>query len=132
MDFLASLAAAPGLGRRAALAVAFAELHARGQKLFERLWEGLGAIPGVTRHGLPPSAPRTPTVSFSVEGRSSDDVAEALARRAVFASSGDFYALTVIRRLGREKDGVVRAGCACYTTDGEIDRLVAGVREIAT
>ena len=132
VDFLASLAAAPGLGRRAALAIAFAELHARAQKLFERLWDGLGAIPGVTRYGLPPNAPRTQTVSFAVEGRTSDAVAEALARRAVFASSGDFYALTVIRRLGREKDGVVRAGCACYTTAEEIERLVSGVREIAT
>ncbi len=132
VDFLASLAAAPGLGRRAALSAAFGELHARGQRLFERLWDGLGAIPGVTRYGPPPSAPRTQTVSFSVEGRASDDVAEALARRAVFASSGDFYALTVIRRLGREKDGVVRAGCACYTTEEEIERLVSGVEQIAT
>jgi selenocysteine lyase/cysteine desulfurase len=81
---------------------------------------------------LPPNAPRTQTVSFAVEARTSDEVAEALARRAVFASSGDFYALTVVRRLGREKDGVVRAGCACYTTEEEIERLVAGVREIAT
>jgi len=132
VDFLASLAAAPGLGRRAALAAAFAGLHARGQGLFERLWDGLGAIPGVTRYGPPPGAPRTQTVSFAVEGRTSEAVAEALARRAVFASSGDFYALTVIRRLGREKDGVVRAGCACYTTDAEIERLLAGVAEIAT
>ena len=131
VDFLASLAAAPDLGRRAALAAAFGELHARGQGLFERLWDGLGAIPGVTRYGPPPDAPRTQTVSFAVEGRTSDEVAEALARRAVFASSGDFYALTVIRRLGREKDGVVRAGCACYTTDAEIERLLAGVAEIA-
>ena len=54
VDFLASLAAAPGLGRRAALAAAFGELHARGQALFERLWDGLGAIRGVTRYGPPP------------------------------------------------------------------------------
>ncbi len=132
VDFLASLAAAPGLGRRTALAAAFAELHARGQHLFEHLWDGLGQIQGVTRYGLPPGAPRTQTISFALDGRTSDEVAEALARRAVFASSGDFYALTVVRRLGREKDGVVRAGCACYTTEEEIERLVAGVREIAS
>jgi selenocysteine lyase/cysteine desulfurase len=132
VDFLASLGAAPGLGRRAALVAAYAELDARGQRLFENLWNGLGQIRGVTRYGLPPDAPRTQTISFAVDGRTSDDVAEALARRAVFASSGDFYALTVVRRLGREKDGVVRAGCACYTTAEEVDRLVEGVREIAS
>jgi cysteine desulfurase family protein (TIGR01976 family) len=131
VDFLASLAPTPGLGRRAALAAAFAQLHARGQHLFENLWIGLGEIRGVTRYGPPPEGARTPTVSFAVDGRTSDEVAGALARRAVFAPSGDFYALTVVRRLGREKDGVVRAGCACYTTAEEVERLVAGVREIA-
>jgi selenocysteine lyase/cysteine desulfurase len=25
----------------------------------------------------------------------------------------------------------VRAGCACYTTEEEVDRLVAGVAEVA-
>ncbi len=25
----------------------------------------------------------------------------------------------------------MRAGCACYTTEEEVDRLVAGVRDIA-
>ncbi len=132
VDFLASLAEAPALGRRAALEAVFAELHARGSRLFETMWSGLGRIPGVTRHGPPPGAPRTPTVSFSVAGRTADEVAEELARRAVFASSGDFYALTVVRRLGREKDGVVRAGCACYTTEEEVDRLIEGVRAVAS
>jgi selenocysteine lyase/cysteine desulfurase len=71
-------------------------------------------------------------MAFSVDGMHSDDVARALADRGVFASNGDFYATTVIERLGRAADGVVRAGCACYTTEDEVDRLVDGVREIAT
>lgn len=85
----------------------------------------------MTRFGPPPGSPRTPTISFVVEGVPADDVAEKLARRAVFVSSGDFYAWTVVRRLGHGADGVVRAGCACYTTQEEIDRLLDGVREIA-
>jgi len=36
-----------------------------------------------------------------------------------------------VERLGRAKDGLVRAGAACYTTEDEVDRLVTGVREIA-
>jgi len=28
-------------------------------------------------------------------------------------------------------DGLVRAGCACYTTMDEVDRLLDGVRAIA-
>jgi selenocysteine lyase/cysteine desulfurase len=42
-------------------------------------------------------------------------------------SSGDVYAATVLLRLGHAEDGLVRAGCACYTTDEEVDRLVRGV-----
>jgi len=36
----------------------------------------------------------------------------------------------VIERLGLREEGLVRAGCACYTTADEMDRLVDGVREI--
>jgi len=103
VDFLASLAG--GTDRRARLAAAQAALHARGQELVERLWEGLKGIAGVTVYGPPPSAPRTLTVSFVVAGAPAQDVAVALARRAVFVSSGDFYATTVVRRLGHEADG---------------------------
>ena len=81
-------------------------------------------------YGLPPGTPRTPTVSFVVDGIVSDDVARALARRGVFVSNGDFYATTVIERLGHAADGVVRAGCACYTTADEVDRLIEGVAAI--
>jgi selenocysteine lyase/cysteine desulfurase len=44
-------------------------------------------------------------------------------------SHGDFYATHVIEDLG-VNGGLVRAGCACYTTEGEVDRLVAGVNAL--
>jgi len=127
VDFLAGLAGAAGDGRRGSLETVFAALHERARSLFARLWDGLGAIPGVTRYGPPPSRPRTATVSFTVAGRRAHSVAEELARRAIFASSGDFYALTVVRRLGHEEDGLVRAGIAAYTTEEEVERLLEGV-----
>jgi cysteine desulfurase family protein (TIGR01976 family) len=128
VDFLAGLAGGgPGSSRRTALESTFETLRERGRALFQRLWDGLGAIPGVTRYGPSPARPRTDTVSFVVAGRGAHAVAEELARRAVFASSGDFYALTVVRRLGHEADGLVRAGIAAYTTAEEVDRLLEGV-----
>jgi selenocysteine lyase/cysteine desulfurase len=129
VDFLASLAEGPD--RRSRLAAAMAALHERGQRLVEALWTGLRGIDGVTLYGPPPTEPRTPTVAFTVRGRASEEVAKALADRAVFVSNGDFYATTVVRRLGHAEDGVVRAGCACYTTLDEVSRLVAGVAELA-
>jgi cysteine desulfurase family protein (TIGR01976 family) len=130
VDFLASLAGDKG-SRRDRLQYVFAELHERGQALTERLWSGLAAIDGVRLYGPPPGAPRTPTVSFTLRDVASGDVAAALADRGIFCSHGDFYAATVIERYGQVPEGFVRAGAACYTTGEEVDRLVAGVREIA-
>ncbi len=129
VDFLASLA--PGPERRIRLARALEGLHERGQRLLELLWSGLGALSGVRLYGPPPGVARTPTVSFAVDGHVADDVARALAARGVFVSHGNFYALTVARRLGHAEDGLVRAGCACYTTAAEVDRLVEGVAALS-
>ncbi|MHB1224761.1 MAG: cysteine desulfurase-like protein [Gemmatimonadaceae bacterium] len=129
VDFLAALG--EGGGRRARLESAFAALHERGKSLLERLWEGLRAIDGVTTYGPTPDRPRTPTVSFAVRGVSSDEVALRLVDRGIFVSNGDFYASTIVGRLGHAEDGLVRAGCACYTSEDEVDRLVEGVRALA-
>ena len=128
VDFLASFGS--GSSRRDRLVSGFAALHNAGTTLFAQMWNGLSNIRGVRLYGLPPGHPRTPTVSFTVDGVISDDVARALARRGVFASNGDFYATTVIERLGHAADGVVRAGCACYTTPEEVDRLIEGVQSV--
>ena len=130
VDFLASLARG-GTTRREGLRLAFKELHHRGCELATQLWDGLSQIHGVSLYGPPPDKPRTPTIAFTIQGISSTDVATRLAELGVFASNGDFYATTVIERLGHATDGVVRAGCACYTTSEEVERLLEGVRAIA-
>ena len=128
VDYLASFGT--GSSRRDRLVSGFSALHNAGTTLFSQMWNGLSNIRGVRMYGLPPGNPRTPTVSFTVDGVVSDDVARALARRGVFVSNGDFYATTVIERLGHATDGVVRAGCACYTSPEEVDRLIEGVQSV--
>ncbi|HJT79880.1 MAG TPA: cysteine desulfurase-like protein [Chthoniobacterales bacterium] len=122
IDFLASLA--PEGNRRERLTIAFDQLETRASQLIQRLWQGLSDIPQVHLFGPPPGTQRTPTIAFTHERVASTDVAKKLAERGVFASHGDFYALTVIERLGQLPEGVVRAGCACYTTESEVDRLL--------
>jgi cysteine desulfurase family protein (TIGR01976 family) len=130
VEFLASLG--EGAGRRERLQSAFGELHQRGQALIERLIAGLAGIEGVRIYGPPATAARTPTVAFTVGDLPADDVADALADEAVFVSTGDFYATTVVQRFGLEqRGGLVRAGCAAYTTAEEVDRLVDGVARVA-
>jgi cysteine desulfurase family protein (TIGR01976 family) len=129
VEFLASLGR--GNTRRERLRSSFAELHRRGGELFAQMWNGLREIDGVTTFGPPPDQPRTPTIAFTVPGASALEVSRKLAERGVFASDGHFYAMTVIERLGQSQHGVVRAGCACYTSADEVDRLIDGVRSVA-
>jgi cysteine desulfurase family protein (TIGR01976 family) len=130
VDFIAGLGGEGG-DRRRRLGQAFARLHEEGDVLLARMWEGLAAISGVRMFGRSPGEPRTPTVAFTVGTVSSDDIAAALATRGVYVSSGDFYASTVVERLGLTAQGLVRAGAAAYTSAQEVDRLVDAVREVA-
>jgi cysteine desulfurase family protein (TIGR01976 family) len=129
VDFLAAIGS--GTSRRASLVSAFEILHAEGDRLVRRVWDGLAALGHVTLYGRKPgTGPRTPTVAFAVDGVPSAKVAEALAEKALFVTDGNFYAATLVEKLGHGEDGVVRAGCACYTTDDEVDRLVDAVRAL--
>jgi len=126
VDFLASLA--PGPTRRESLRAALRQLHQRSDVLITQLWNGLREIERVRLFGPAPGTARTPTIAFTVNDVPSIKVAEKLAERGVFLSHGDFYAMTVVERLGQAPHGLVRAGCACYTTPEEVDRLLVGVR----
>jgi selenocysteine lyase/cysteine desulfurase len=61
----------------------------------------------------------------------SEEISRRLVDCGVFTSNGDFYAMTVVEKLGLADEGLVRIGCACYTTAEEIDRLITGVRQIS-
>lgn len=129
IDFLAGLT--DGGSRRERIVRTMTTLFERGDVLLARLWHGLRAIDGVTVYGPDPSQPRTSTIAFTVGQRPAVDVTRALAERGVFTSHGNFYAATIARRLGLEAQGLVRAGCACYTTEQEVDRLIEGVQILA-
>lgn len=126
VDFLASLS--EGSTRRERLQATFTELHHRHLELLKRLWNGLAAIDGIRIYGPPPDAERTSTISFTLKGYNSEAIARSLADKGVFVSNGDFYATTVAEKMGLAEDGFVRVGCACYTTEEEIDRVIAGVQ----
>lgn len=128
VEFLASLS--NGETRREKLQNSFSEFHSRKKELFKTLWNGLGKIDGVKLFGQNPDAKRTPTIAFTVKGFNAKTVTEKLAERGVFTSHGDFYATTVVEKLGLQNTGLVRAGIACYTNSDEIERLIEGVKSL--
>ena len=129
VDFIASLG--NGATRRERVADAFERMHTRDSELIEQLWKGLSRIDGVSLYGPTPDAKRTSLVSFTVRDLPSSELAKALASEGVFMSHGDFYAATVVERLGVEEQGLARAGCSVYTTPEEVDRLISGVERFA-
>jgi cysteine desulfurase family protein (TIGR01976 family) len=128
VDFIAGLAStAPD--RRTRVLESMRAVEAYEDDLLERLLDGLRGIDRVRLHGSP--ARRTPTVFFSVEGREDREVYRHLAAGGVTAPASSFYALEASRWLGLGDTGAVRAGLAPYTDADDVDRLVAGVAEIA-
>ena len=127
VDFLADLVPSDG-SRRGRVLTSMAAAQEHEDALFERLLAGL-ADAGAVRHGCPER--RTPTVLFSVPGRTPREVYELLAERGVNAPAGSFYALEASRWMGLGDTGGVRAGLAPYTDDDDVDRLLAGVRAAA-
>lgn len=129
VDFIASLAPVELGSRRERVAATFDALHHRGEQLVAHLWDGIGRMPWVTPVGPLPGSARTATVSMKIRG-GSDAAARALAARGLYASNGDFYASTVAERLGVQEEGLLRIGCMAYTTDREIDRLLAALHDL--
>jgi cysteine desulfurase family protein (TIGR01976 family) len=117
-----------GETRRERLVSAMAALHDQGDRLLRRLWDGLHSIEGVSVYGPSPDQPRTPTVSFCLRDVPAVELAAFLATRGIFVSHGDFYAQTVVDRLGKAEQGLLRIGCSCYTSEEEIERLLEGIR----
>lgn len=132
VEWIAGLGA-PELGsRRERVVAGMRAIDELERPLFERLVEGLRAVPGLRVYGPPSGAARTPTLAFTLPDLTPRRIAERLGSEGIFVWDGDFYASTVVDRLGlRDAGGVVRVGLAPYNTAEEVDRLVEAVAELA-
>lgn len=131
VDFIAAIApdaAGPDASRRERLTASIAAVHEREHALRGRLEEALLAIPGLTQHSR--AERRTPTLYVTIEGHRMRDLAAHLATRDVLAPAGHFYAREAARTLGLDGDATgLRIGLAAYTSDDDVERLLAGIRE---
>ena len=90
---------------------------------------GLALIAGLGDGGVHAIKPQTGEKVWSLPlAKRAVNTGVAVVGNDVFVSHGDFYAASVIDRLGlRAAGGLIRAGCALYTTESEVDRLIEGV-----
>lgn len=115
-------------GRRKFVHAAMDCLFDYERTITEHLIDGLERLEGVRIRGITASDAmdrRVPTVSFTVDGMSPDQVAAELAARNIFAWSGHYYAVEVAKALGiYDTGGAVRIGLVHYNSVSEIDELL--------
>ena len=128
INFVAQLSSTSEGNRREQIVASMNELEEYEENLFKNLEDGLQALPKVRTFG--DAKVRTPTIYFEVEGIPSVEVYHHLATLGVNAPASNFYALEISRALGLGDGGAVRAGLAPYSTQDDVDRLVAGIAEL--
>ena len=99
------------------------------RELGQRFLAGLAER--VQLYGLRTMVGRVPTFCFNLPGRTPEQVATELAARDIALWHGDYYALEVMKRLGLEGTGAVRAGFVHYNTAAEVDRLLEALEELS-
>ncbi len=95
--------------------------------------EYLTSKPGVRLAGRGGAArrERVGVFSFTVNGRDSREIAEALRAEKIGIHADDFYAARCIDALGaRPQNGVVRASLAHYNAAQDVERLIASLDPI--
>lgn len=130
VDFLASLG--QGSGLREKLDDAYGQISSHEFSLASRLYHELSDMKKITVVGQDfSSEKRTPTVSFTVKGKSAEEICEALAAENICAWDGHFYAVRAMEVLGLlEKGGVTRMGISLYNTAEEIDQVIKAVKRL--
>jgi len=128
VDFIADIAPGNGVTRREKIVNSMNALEKYEEELLEYLESSVASLPGVTLYGH--AKHRTPTIYFSFAGHNSVDIYKAMGLKSVTLPASNFYALEVSRALGLGDAGALRAGLAPYTTKEDVDRLIAGLKEI--
>ena len=124
----------PGnISRRENLTAAFKSLISYEQEICKQLIGGLQSIRQVKVHGITDPLKidrRVPTVSFTVDGLSPQELARNFARENIFVWSGHNYALETVRKLGLKEDGgVLRVGPVHYNTAAEIELFLGRLEQ---
>lgn len=131
VDFIASIG--NGKDQREKIISAFEAISVHEHGLASYLYNELKGIPNITLMGQDfSSKKRTPTLSFTLEGKTPLQVCDHLSKQNICAWDGHFYAIRAIEALGLlEKGGVTRIGISAYNTKEEMDFTLEAIKKIA-
>jgi cysteine desulfurase family protein (TIGR01976 family) len=122
--------------RRESILAAYRAIRAHERTLMQRMLSGLAQITGLRLYGIADPArldSRCPTFAVRIPGHSPLDLATKLGDQGIFTWDGNYYALNLTERLGVEPDGgFLRIGFVHYNTEEEVERVLEGLRRIAS
>ncbi|MCK5578402.1 MAG: aminotransferase class V-fold PLP-dependent enzyme, partial [Planctomycetes bacterium] len=102
-------------------------------QLAQKLVDGLWAIEGVTVYCPKKMAGRIPVISFNVNGFESADVGTQLdVDHGIITRTGLHCAPKVHETFGTDKTGTTRLSIGPFTTEPEIEKTLAAVKEITS
>jgi selenocysteine lyase/cysteine desulfurase len=114
-------------GRKLELKKGMSEMHAYESELSKALIGIVESVPGTHIYGVTDMNrldERVPTVSFTVEGKDPEQLADAIGRENIYVWNGHNYALAIVERLGLlETGGMIRVGPVHYNTLDELAKF---------
>ena len=127
-------AGTPNVPGAVGLAIAFEFLESQGQ---ERLWNReqeltryslsrLKEVKGLRILGSTEAKTRISVFSFVLENQQASDLVKRLDATGIAVRGGDLASLPLLKRMGINT--AVRASCYVYTTNEEIDQLIAAIK----
>ena len=102
-----------------------AEIASHEHALYERAYEGLRGVNGLTVHGT--AAGKGAVLSFSIEGAHPHDLAQILDRYGVAVRAGHHCAQPLMNHLG--VSATARASFAIYNTIEEVDAFIEALHK---
>jgi cysteine desulfurase/selenocysteine lyase len=125
---------AAGIGLGAAVdyltGIGMERVRSHEMRLAGRLSDGLRALPGVKVFGPENPGDRTGIVSFTIDGLEPQSIAMHLDEASdILVGAGDHDCQPLMEHLCL-LEGTVRASVYLYTTEQEVDLLVAGIADL--
>ena len=122
-------------GRRLELKKGMSVMGQYEKELSKKLIGIVESVPGTRIYGvtdLNRLEERVPTVSFTLEGKHPEKVADEFGKQNIYVWDGHNYALALVERLGLlEKGGMIRVGPVHYNTMDELEKFGEVLRKVA-
>jgi selenocysteine lyase/cysteine desulfurase len=122
-------------GRKLGLKMGMSAMRAYESELSKALIGIIESVPGTRIYGvtdLNRLDERVPTVSFTLEGKDPEWLADEIGEENIYVWNGHNYALAIVERLGLlETGGMVRVGPMHYNTQDELEKFGEVLKKVA-